>query len=167
MRWIHFRWLYGASFFLRIAGAFCILSQVVASVAFRMDGWSLGGYGILLTASSLIPAVIANLVLFFMKGSGLTYPSSPEGKPVDPSGVWLNPEAPITIGMLVLAVMNDRWHRAVVVGLRSRDRVLVHFLGWSDFWDDVIPRHRLQQVATEAHDDALPGDTRIRGVVER
>ena len=76
-------------------------------------------------------------------GSEYGSPRSPEGLPVDPSGIRLEDDTILQAGSLVLVLSDGLWYRAVVVEIMPRDRVLIHFLGWDAFWDEVHP----QQVA--------------------
>jgi hypothetical protein len=70
-------------------------------------------------------------------------PQGPEGFPVEPSGVHLEPETPLEIGATVLSFSQGRWWRAEVVALEG-DEVRIHFPGWDSKWDVTVPKTELQ-----------------------
>jgi hypothetical protein len=80
------------------------------------------------------------------------YPQDEEGYPVEPSGVAVGPDTPLEVGSRVLSFSQGRWWRAEVVGLERGGRVKIHFPGWDDKWDAVVPRKELQ-VDLQASDE--------------
>jgi hypothetical protein len=71
-------------------------------------------------------------------------PSGPEGAPVEPSGIAIEPETPLDVGSVVLSFTQGRWWRAEVVALEDNDMVRIHFPGWDAKWDASVPRGELQ-----------------------
>jgi hypothetical protein len=71
-------------------------------------------------------------------------PAGPQGEPVDPSGVHMQPETPLEIGTTVLAFSQGRWWRAEVVGLAGDDQVRLHFPGWDNDFDVTLAKTELQ-----------------------
>ena len=84
------------------------------------------------------------------KGYNRGYPLSPEGLPVDPTGIRVDDESHLETGTMVLAAWEGAWFRAVIVEMKPNERVLLHFLGWDSFWDDTYPRKQLQMLADDA-----------------
>jgi hypothetical protein len=71
-------------------------------------------------------------------------PSGPEGIPVEPSGIQIEPETPLSPGAIVLSYSQGRWWRAEVVALEGEDLVRIHYPGWDESWDTTVPRSELQ-----------------------
>jgi hypothetical protein len=71
-------------------------------------------------------------------------PGGPEGYPLEPSGIQMQPETPLEIGSTVLSYSQGRWWRAEVVGIEEDDMVRIHFPGWDEKWDVTIPKTELQ-----------------------
>jgi hypothetical protein len=103
---------------------------------------------------AIVIAMVCMLLYFkCARGGKLNVPYSPEGNPVRPSGQLIDEATPLGIGSHVLAhsPLNGQWHRAVVTGFKRDGRVCLHFPGWYDYWDEVLPRSRLQV-------DTMPAD---------
>lgn len=71
-------------------------------------------------------------------------PAGPEGTPVEPSGIAVEPETPLDVGSVVLSFTQGRWWRAEVVALEENEMVRIHFPGWDAKWDASVPRGELQ-----------------------
>jgi len=71
-------------------------------------------------------------------------PQGPQGHPLEPSGIPLQPETPLEIGSTVLAFSQGRWWRAEVVELEGDENVRLHFPGWDEKWDVTVPKTELQ-----------------------
>jgi len=55
-------------------------------------------------------------------------PTTAEGLPTDPSGIWIDFDTTLETGMRALALSHGRWHRTVIVGTDG-DYAEVHFIG--------------------------------------
>ena len=64
--------------------------------------------------------------------------------PVDPTGRQVTEDTELKPGDRVIALWNDVWWEAEVLGVRSDGKVKVHYSGWDSEWDEVLPRNRLQ-----------------------
>jgi hypothetical protein len=76
--------------------------------------------------------------------SGLEWPQSDEGNPVEPSGVQYQPETPLEVGTKVLSYSQGRWWRAEVIALEDNDQVRLHYPGWDSKWDVTVSKTELQ-----------------------
>ena len=74
----------------------------------------------------------------------VAFPESSEGRPVDESGVYFEPETPLELGAIVLAFSQGRWWRAEVIGFEGEDSVRLHFPGWDSTWDVTVAKTELQ-----------------------
>jgi hypothetical protein len=92
-----------------------------------------------------------------LRGSQLEFPHSAVGRPVEPSEIPVGLDYPLEVGSRVLAYSQGRWWRATVIGLEPEDRVRVHFPGWDDKWDVVVPRDELQVDLNAGGDSAASG----------
>lgn len=101
-----------------------------------------------------LPSMLIQLWLSFKQGSNLQAPNCPEGLPVEPSGIWVDDDITLQVGTRILALSQGFWHRAVVIRIKRRNRVLVHYIGWDSFWDEVFPRLELQVDPSALTDDA-------------
>jgi hypothetical protein len=144
MKWYHLVWLsFVSTIVMFVAMVFMGLSLVFP--ALRLPGDAvivLSGAGISLLGS-------AALVFGIKGGMEAGYLKRPEGGPVDPSEIWVDPDMPLGIGSRVLAYRGDisghkGWYRGIVVRVKKRDRFLVRFVGWPAFWDEVHYRKDLQ-----------------------
>jgi hypothetical protein len=162
MRHYHLKWIYRFSAIALLAG-FVVMAISWFDTNYE---WGLMRYSVPLIFAGLLPNLVINLWLSFKQGGNLQSPSCPEGLPVDPSGVWIDDDLRIEVGMRMLALSEGRWHRAVVVGVNSEDRISVHCIGWDAFWDDVIPRRKLQVDQSVSSEEGPSGrgnsDTGIR-----
>jgi hypothetical protein len=118
--------------------------------------------------ASLIPAlcfifgVTWGLEDFPRLYSAVEYPHSTDGNPVEPSGLPLDPSAPLKVGSRVLAYEQNRWWRAEVVEMQG-DTARIHFPGWDPHWDKNVPTSELQM---ELADLQQPGAPSSRGAAE-
>jgi hypothetical protein len=110
----------------------------VVWVAVVLDKGGPAGQGPLLPGAQMAGAVLNP---FFPL---LEAPQSEEGHPVEPSDIPVGPDTPLEVGSRVLSFSQGRWWRAEVVALAPEDRVQIHFPGWGDKWDVVVPREELQ-----------------------
>jgi hypothetical protein len=97
----------------------------------------------------LITAVISAAVrvwVILAYGPGVASPKSEDGRATKPTGIWVDDETPLQMGMEVLAYTQHKWWNALVVGFESRGRAMVHYVGWSHVWDETHDRKRLQFV---------------------
>ena len=143
MRMLHFVYLH------RIFSLFLVVGWVILF---------LGLTGIVPFGSTTIGFAVVGIatlfgfgiqVWFSFQGRDVNFPSSPEGFPSQPSNVWVNEGSPLDVGTRVLAYWQNQWWRAVVVGEESKDRVLVHYVGWNPIWNEVHKRTELQFDTTE------------------
>ncbi|MCI0380555.1 MAG: hypothetical protein L0215_23455 [Gemmataceae bacterium] len=72
------------------------------------------------------------------------YPTTPEGNPVEPTGIWVTPETRLEPGTRVLAHSQGHWWRARVIAIESDDRVRVNYFGWDPNWEESHRRSQLQ-----------------------
>jgi hypothetical protein len=86
----------------------------------------------------------------------LAFPQGPEGHPVEPSGIAIEPETHLEVGSIVLSYSQGRWWRAEVIALDGDDEVTIHFPGWDSNWDVTVPRSELQVYLG----DSIEGDDR-------
>lgn len=82
----------------------------------------------------------------------MEFPQSEAGYPVEPSGVAIDVDTPLEIGSVVLSFSQERWWRAEIIGFEGENHVKIHYPGWGDEWDVVVPREELQ-VCLESGDD--------------
>ncbi len=73
-----------------------------------------------------------------------SFPNSPRGYPVEPPGAWVEGDTQLEVGTMVLAQWEGQWWRAVIIGFKPEDGVLVRYVGWSETWDEVHCRTSLQ-----------------------
>ncbi len=64
--------------------------------------------------------------------------------PVSPTGLKINKNTPLGPGQPVLASQSGAWWLATVLSLEPKNKVLVHYDGWEDHFDEVVPRTRIQ-----------------------
>ena len=161
MRHQQFRWLFGLSYLVH----FVCIAAMVAQLYVLSESCSYLGTTVAVMIGNLFLRMVVTMTLHvytaYKGGASFVAPTSPEGMPVSPSGIWLEPDEPLEIGSCVLACSQGVWHRAVVIDFRSRGRVLVHYPGWDPFWDEVHSRARLQ---AHPHDSADPLSDAIRVV---
>ncbi len=67
----------------------------------------------------------------------------PDGYPVEPSGIQMEPETPLEPGSMVLSFSQGRWWRAEVVAVED-EMVTLHYPGWDSKWDVAVPKTELQ-----------------------
>jgi hypothetical protein len=103
-------------------------------------------------------------VLLLVKGPKIDVCSLPDGGVVEPSGVWLAEDAELHPGDIVFAQSGAglmSWYRAQVVRMLSRNRVMVHYVGWDPFWDEPFRKRNLQ-APLEANVEPSATETGIR-----
>jgi hypothetical protein len=110
-----------------------VLSWIIGTVTAAV-GWA--GFIV-----ALMGAVLTRLPASQQQAS---YPESPEGKPVAPTGIWVQPDTPLEPGSRVLAHSRGQWWRARVIALEDGDRVRLNFLGWDPNWEESHRRSQLQ-----------------------
>lgn len=156
MRHYHLVWVW------RLSNLFLLAGFVVIAISWFDTSYAarLLHIGMPLIIAGILPNMVINVWLSFTQRGNLQSPSSPEGLPVEPSGIWVDEDFFLHVGSRVLALSQGLWHRAVVIDVRRGNRVVVHFTGWDSFWDEVIPRSRLQ-VDTKAllDDDSIDPDS--------
>jgi hypothetical protein len=178
VRLYHFGMLF---FVTKVGSAVCVLGCVLTLAAailpglfgmprvFVPDGtFYLFGSGVI--AFSVLQIVI-NLVLrivLHVKGAKLDVPSSPAGRAVSPSGIWLDEDTDLQPGDNVLARWDGDWHRAVVERTLGPTRVWLHYPGWDSFWDEPQRKRDCQApIESEAEPDRSAADTGIQPAERR
>jgi hypothetical protein len=76
--------------------------------------------------------------------------------PVPPTGRTIGPDTPLTAGGQVLVEWRGFWWQASVVSLEADGSVRVHYAGWGDNWDEVVPRSRMQEGVAERSENERP-----------
>jgi hypothetical protein len=95
-------------------------------------------------ASSQSEAAMPTMLPSNISPPRIEFPKSSEGRPVQPTDIPVTEHTPLEIGSRVLAFSQGRWWRAEIVGFEGDDLVHLHFPGWDDKWDLVVPREELQ-----------------------
>ena len=148
MRYGHYLMMLYVSIALQAVGilgvAVAMAAEIVPTVLGMRAGFSplmgevslsfLGAF-ILGLMTKIAANQILNLVLLTKKLS-IDIPNSPEGNPVAASGHWIADNDQLSVGSQVLACTRGQWHRAEVIRVLSRKRVMLHFPGWDPFWDE-------------------------------
>ena len=93
---------------------------------------------------SVVLKALVSTWIYLKGGEDPDHSKTPEGVPVEPAGIWVDADTPLGIGSRVLAFRREKWYRGIVVGVRSRDRFLIRFVGWDPFWDGIYSRNELQ-----------------------
>ncbi|MCI0638374.1 MAG: hypothetical protein L0Y70_04825 [Gemmataceae bacterium] len=92
------------------------------------------------------------------------YPTSPQGNPVEPTGIWVTPETVLEPGTRVLAQSQGQWWRARVIAVEPDGRVRVNYVGWDPNLEESHRRSQLQLDADVLHDSQVQSspETSIR-----
>jgi hypothetical protein len=93
-------------------------------------------------------------------GINMDRPNSPEGVPVEPSGIWADEETPLGIGSRVLVFSAGKWYRGIVLRVKSHDWFIIRLVGWDPFWDALRRRTELQiDTLSTTRDERQPSAT--------
>ena len=77
-------------------------------------------------------------------GRSLRAPERARGEPIPSSGITVTEKTKLEIGQTV-QVQWGQWRWAgEVLELKQDGSAKIHYTGWSDEWDEVVPRSRLQ-----------------------
>lgn len=148
MRVYHLAWIWLMSQVAMFAG-FVLLVLTLFFASFDSPpshvAWSAFAGGLILNWSVL-------LYLHLKVGPQGPCPLSPDGFPTTPSGVWVEADTSLAIGAEVFALSQGHWYRGEVIGFKSRGRVVVRYLGWDPFWDEIHQRIKLQLDVPEPAD---------------
>ncbi len=66
--------------------------------------------------------------------------------PVSPSGQTIDADTPLAVDQSVLVEWGGNWWSATVIDTLADGTVKVHYTGWDEQWDEIVPRSRLQMV---------------------
>jgi hypothetical protein len=71
-------------------------------------------------------------------------PAESDNGPITPSDRLVDDEADLAIGAHVQVEWKGNWWRGEVMQVLDDGTVLIHYTGWGDNWDEVVPRSRLR-----------------------
>jgi hypothetical protein len=60
------------------------------------------------------------------------------------SGRRIDASTPLEVGQIVQVAERSRWYAADVLQVNDNGTVRIHYRGWSDSWDEDVPRSRIQ-----------------------
>ena len=63
---------------------------------------------------------------------------------VEPSGSVVTADTELHVGQPVQVAWNGSWYAATVLELMDDGQVRIHYEGWSDNYDEVVPRSRIR-----------------------
>jgi serine/threonine protein kinase len=69
---------------------------------------------------------------------------SPAPPPIATPGQPVDADTKIEVGMKLVCDWSGKWQRVVVLSLNDDGGVRIHWEGWSDQWDEDVPRSRLR-----------------------
>jgi hypothetical protein len=64
--------------------------------------------------------------------------------PIAPGGAPVTERTLLNVGDPVDVNWNDQWWKGEVLSVIADGTVKIHYTGWSDDWDEVVPRSRLR-----------------------
>ena len=103
-------------------------------------------------------AVLASMFLFTWGSSAaaaaaeeITNPSA-----IPSSGAPITSTAQLAKGTRLQVEWSGRWWLGEVLGLLADNRVQIHYVGWADSWDEIVPRSRLQLLKPVARTSRSP-----------
>lgn len=136
---------------LSALSALVLPAVLLAIFGVLSDVWIFIGLGVMTIGPAIFSAL--RLWIAFTHGPNVLSPALPEGQATKQTGIWVDDEVALEVGTKVLVCSRGRWWYAEIVGFETPDRVLVHYLGWSDVWDE--PQDRSQLQFLEHPDDAI------------
>jgi hypothetical protein len=69
---------------------------------------------------------------------------------VPSTGLAITDETPLVAGQVVQVQWGGGWYPADILGAASDGRFRVHYRGWSDDWNETVPRARIQLAHPES-----------------